>query len=112
MVLKTKLESSQQTEKPEKRGLDVELKGSGPSPNIPLSTTTEIPEIQINIDVPRGQVSQIMGLMNFLQQKYQTLNLQIRATDGTMSDGELADHVKETLKQLGINPEKAVTMRK
>ena len=112
MVLKTKLELSQQTDKLETKGLDLESKGSGPSPNIPLSTTTEIQEIQISIDVPRGQVSQIMGLMNFLQQKYQSLNLQIRATDGTMSDEELADHVKETLKQLGINPEKAVTMRK
>ena len=53
-----------------------------------------------------------MGLMNFLQQKYQRLSLQIGATDGTMSDGELSDHVKETLKQLGINPEKAITVRK
>ena len=76
------------------------------------SITNEIPEIQIAIDVPRGQVSQIMGLMNFLQQKYQTLSLQIIATDGTMSDGELSDHIKETLKQLGINPEKAITVKK
>ena len=76
------------------------------------TTTNEIPEIQIVIDVPRGQVSQIMGLMNFLQQKYQTLNLQIKATDGTMTDAELSDHIKETLKQLGINPERAVTTRK
>lgn len=49
-----------------------------------------------------------MGLMNFLQQKYQFLGLQIRATDGTMSEAELADHVKEILRQLGINPEKAI----
>jgi hypothetical protein len=79
--------------------------------DIDPSTTTGIPEIQITIDVPRGQVSQIMGLMNFLQQKYQSLNLQIRATDGTMSEAELADHVKETLRQLGINPEKAIVKK-
>jgi len=72
------------------------------------STAKGIPEIQITINVPRGQVSQIMGLMNFLQQKYQFLGLQIRATDGTMSEAELADHVKEILRQLGINPEKAI----
>jgi hypothetical protein len=71
------------------------------------SPTTDILEIQITIDVPRGQVSQIMGLMNFLQQKNQSLGLQIRATDGTMSEAELTDHTNETLKQLGINPEKA-----
>ena len=49
-------------------------------------------------------MSQIKGLMNFLQQKYQTLSLQIKASDGAMSDAELTDHVKETLKQLGIDP--------
>ena len=53
-----------------------------------------------------------MGLMNFLQQKYQTLSLQIKATDGTMSETELSDHVKETLKRLGIDPERAVITRK
>jgi len=53
-----------------------------------------------------------MGLMNFLQQKYQSLNLQIKATDGAMSDGELADRIKETLKQLGIDPEKSIVVRK
>lgn len=69
-------------------------------------------EVQIAIEVPRGQVSQIMGLMNFLQQKYQKLTLEIRATDGTMTDSELTDHIKETLKQLGINPESAVATKK
>jgi len=43
-ILKTKLESSQQTEKPETEGLDLESKGSEPSPSIPPSTTTEIPD--------------------------------------------------------------------
>ena len=52
-----------------------------------------------------------MGLMNFLQQKYQTLNLQIIAADGTMSNTELSDHIKETLRQLGIDPEKAIATK-
>jgi hypothetical protein len=53
-----------------------------------------------------------MGLMNFLQQKYRTLNLQIKATDGSMSDDELVNHVKETLKQLGLDPEKTISVKK
>jgi hypothetical protein len=114
-ILKTKLETDKQKEKTEideTKRVDWAPKDSVSTLSTYPPTASEIPEIQINIDVPRGQVSQIMGLMNFLQQKYQTLSLQIIATDGTMTDGELADHVKETLKQLGINPEKAVTTRK
>ena len=111
--IKTKLETPQQPGKSETREIGGGTKDTGPFTSTSSSSTTnEIPEIQIAIDVPRGQVSQIMGLMNFLQQKYQTLSLQIKATDGTMTNEELADHVKETLKQLGINPEKAVTTTK
>ena len=86
-------------------------KGTTPTTNIPVQSASEIGGLQITLDIPRGQVSQMMGLMNFLQQKYQKLNIQITATDGTMSDNELSDHIKETLKQLGINPEKAVSTR-
>ena len=100
----------QQTQKQETGSLGQTTGGKEPIITTP-STTKEIPEIQITIDVPRGQVSQKMGLMNFLQQKYQSLDLQIRATNGTMSEAELTDHIKETLKQLGINPEKAITRK-
>lgn len=105
--LKDKLETCTQPQKPETQIFGQITGDKGSTISTPL-TTTEIPEIQITINVPRGQVSQIMGLMNFLQQKYQSLDLQIIATDGTMSETELTDHVKETLKQLGINPEKAI----
>ena len=114
IAIKTKLETPKQPGNicEPKEIVGATTRDTGFMGTATTSTTNEIPEIQIVIDVPRGQVSQIMGLMNFLQQKYQTLNLQIKATDGTMTDGELSDHIKETLKQLGINPERAVTTRK
>lgn len=111
-AIKTKLEMPKQLDKPEKREIGSGTTDAGFTGTSTSSTIDEISEIQITFEVPRGQVSQIMGLMNFLQQKYQTLNLQIKATDGIMTECELSDHVKETLKQLGINPEKAVTTRK
>ena len=111
-AIKTKLEGSKQPDKPEKREIGSGTTDAGFTGTSTSSTIDEISEIQITFEVPRGQVSQIMGLMNFLQQKYQKLSLQIGATDGTMTDGELSDHVKETLKQLGINPDRAVTTRK
>jgi len=111
IAIKTKLETCKQTGKMETEGFDQPTKGSGLSLST-FSTASEIPEIQISINVPRGQVSQIMGLMNFLQQKYQSINLQIKATDGAISDGDLTDHIKETLKQLGIDPEKSIVIKK
>ena len=113
-AIRTKLETPKQTEQWEtpERGGEQKQPGFFTTPTTAApSRPDEIREIQITIDVPRGQVSQIMGLMNLLQQKYQTLSLQIRATEGTMTEAELTDHVKETLKQLGINPEKAITRK-
>ena len=113
-TIKNKLETPNQHDKSEKLeigGTTATETGFFTSASAP-SISNEISEIQITIEIPRGQVSQIMGLMNFLQQKYQRLSLQIVATDGTMSDGELSDRIKETLKQLGINPEKAITVKK
>ena len=53
--------------------------------------------------VPRGKVSQIMGVMNLLQSKYQSLRITIRATDGSMSQDDYINKIKESLRQLGID---------
>ena len=53
-------------------------------------------------DVPRGKVSQIMGMMHFLQSKFEGLKVTIDATKGSISDEEYESKVKETLRQLGI----------
>ena len=114
----TEIKNSQACQQPSEKTMavlptwpDLPPTGTTPTTNIPAQPASEISGLQITLDIPRGQVSQMMGLMNFLQQKYQKLNIQITATDGTMSDNELSDHIKETLKQLGINPEKAISTR-
>jgi hypothetical protein len=68
-VLKTKLDTTQQPEKTVSERADQPIRNPEISLSDFSSTSTEIPEIQITINVPRGQVSQIMGLMSFLQQK-------------------------------------------
>ncbi len=52
---------------------------------------------------PRGKISQIMGVMNFLQSKFQSLEMEIRAKDGSVTENEYADKIKEAMKQLGID---------
>jgi hypothetical protein len=56
----------------------------------------------IEFEVPRGRVSQVMGVMNFLQSKFRSLRISIKATDGSLSDDEYSSKIKEALKQLGI----------
>ena len=114
-LIKTKQQPFQTTDKTETEQLkwpEMSKKDIPHTTGTSPQTSQEIPEIQITLDIPLGQVSQIMGLMNFLQKKYQTLNLQIIATDGTMSNTELSDRIKETLRQLGIDPEIAILIKK
>jgi hypothetical protein len=59
-------------------------------------------EIILRFNVPRGKVSQVMGVMNLLQSKFQTLELGIKASDGSMSEEDYSNKIKEALRQLGI----------
>ncbi len=45
---------------------------------------------------------QIMGVINFLQSKFQSLAMEIKASNGSLSESEFADKIKEALQQLGI----------
>jgi hypothetical protein len=63
-------------------------------------------ELSLKFPIPRGKISQIMGVMNFLQSKFQSLEMEIRAKDGSVTEDEYADKIKEAMKQLGIDLDK------
>jgi hypothetical protein len=52
--------------------------------------------------VPKGKVSNIMGVLNYLQTKFNTLEIELKATDGRISETEIEDKIKEAFRQLGI----------
>ncbi|MCX7817116.1 MAG: hypothetical protein N2317_06370, partial [Syntrophales bacterium] len=62
----------------------------------------EMKEIRLKFEVPKGKVSNIMGIMNLLQSKFNALSLELRASDGSLSKQEYEDKVLEALRQLGI----------
>lgn len=62
-------------------------------------------EIILRFNVPRGKVSQIMGVMNLLQSRFQTLELEIKASNGSITEDDYASKIKEALGQLGIKVE-------
>ncbi len=53
--------------------------------------------------VPQGQLSSLMGMMNLLQRDFSTLQIELTATDGEMSEQDYEDQIKEALDQLGID---------
>jgi hypothetical protein len=63
------------------------------------------PKVQMKFNVPKGKVSSIMGVMNLLQSKFDNLEIEITATDGSISDQDYEDKIKETFRQMGIEVE-------
>jgi hypothetical protein len=59
-------------------------------------------EIQIKFKIPRGKVASIMGVMNLLQSKFENLEIELIATDGSISEQDYDDKIIEAFRQLGI----------
>ena len=88
-------EPAKQYEKPDQQPVDVE-----PPPEGQVNR-----ELKLRFTVPKGKVSNIMGLMNFLQSRFNTLELQLIARDGSITPQEYEDKIEETFRQLGIEVE-------
>ena len=60
-------------------------------------------EVHLQFTVPKGQVSGLMGVMNLLQVNFDNLQIELRATEGEMSEQDYEDKIKEAFAQLGID---------
>ncbi|MEO0292626.1 MAG: DUF499 domain-containing protein [candidate division WOR-3 bacterium] len=58
--------------------------------------------VHLSFDIPKGKVSEVLRIINFLQQKFEIINLEIKARDGKISEQDYENKVKEALRQLGI----------
>ncbi len=59
-------------------------------------------EIHLRFHLPKGKVSNIMGVMNFLQSKFKVLELELVAREGSLSQQEYEDKIEEAFRQLDI----------
>ncbi len=55
--------------------------------------------------VPRGKVADIMRVLNYLQSKFNTLEIELIATEGKISNQDIEDKIREAFRQLGIEIE-------
>ena len=94
---------------------DVQVTGQTPT----TSTPTEIAEqnrdvpkqivmeqLSLNFTLPKGKVSSLMGILTYLQTKYENLEFDISATNGNLTKQEYEDKIEEALRQIGINLKK------
>jgi len=58
----------------------------------------ELPSIKI----PKGKVSHILGLLNYLQLKFEDVEIKITANNGSIDKEDYEKKIKEALRQIGI----------
>lgn len=58
--------------------------------------------VQLRLQIPKGKVSDVMKMVNLLDSKFNTLNIEVTATDGEISEHDYENKIEETLRQLGI----------
>lgn len=59
-------------------------------------------QLHFNFVLPKGKVSGLMGVLNFLQHHYNHVEISLRLDDGQLSEEEFEEKVKEAFRQLGI----------
>ena len=59
-------------------------------------------EIDLKFALPKGKVSSLLGILNLLQTKFQTLSFEIHGEDGELTEDEFEDKIMEAFRQMGI----------
>ncbi|AFH48945.1 Putative AAA+ superfamily ATPase [Ignavibacterium album JCM 16511] len=98
---KQKITSTITVEETQPRQINPSV-GSVP-PDEDKQPTKYFEQLSLNLDLPKGKVSNLMGVLNYLQSKYEHLKIDITAFDGKMTKEELEDKIKEALRQSGIH---------
>jgi hypothetical protein len=79
--------------------------GSGQTTFTPGGSTPpagQYKQMNFNFVIPKGKVSGLMGVLNYLQSKYETMTISLKLENGQMTEQELEDKVKEAFRQMGI----------
>jgi hypothetical protein len=74
----------------------------GKSNEIPSETRDVLNQIDLNFKLPKGKVSALMGILSYLQSKYENIEFIIKATDGFISKQEFEEKIQEAFRQIGI----------
>lgn len=65
--------------------------------------TGKYQQLRFSFVVPKGKVSSLMGVFNYLQSRFNRLELSVSVDEGQLTDQEYEDKVKEAFRQMGID---------
>ena len=60
-------------------------------------------KVYLKFKIPKGHIYDILRLMNLLQTKFNTLEIELTAKDGSISEQDYENTIKETFRQLDID---------
>ncbi len=64
---------------------------------------TVLTQLSFNFVVPKGKVSNLMGVLNFLQSRYNRVEISLNLAEGQLSEQEYEDKIKEAFRQMGVD---------
>ena len=73
-------------------------KGTGGS----QTTFTDMKTLRMSFTIPMGKVSNILGVMNFLTNRFKKVDITIEAQDGSLSEQDYENKIKEAFEQIGV----------
>ncbi len=68
----------------------------------PATTTNGRTQLSFNFVVPKGKVSNLMGLLNFLQSRFNRIEIALNLAEGQLTEQEYEDKIKEAFRQMGV----------
>ena len=52
--------------------------------------------------IPRGKLSDVMGVLRLLSERFQRIEFELRAVEGEISENEIEERIKEAFNQMKI----------
>lgn len=94
----------------QKKKIDIPQSNDSKDTSIPVEPekSTDVPkqltleQLSLNFTLPRGKVASLMGILTYLQTKYENLEFEINASNGKLTKQEYEDKIEEALRQIGI----------
>lgn len=66
------------------------------------TSLTDIQTLHLKFSIPMGKVSNILGVINFLTSRFKKVEIVIEANEGTISEQDYENKVKEAFDQIGV----------
>src|SRR5208283_4643052 len=66
------------------------------------TSLTDMKALRLSFTIPMGKVSNILGVINFLTNRFKRVDITIEAHDGSLSEQDYENKIKEAFEQIGV----------